>query len=138
MPETTLQEVNRLIEQVGAARIQREIGVHRTTLLRWRRGTVAVPAAQLRALRALAYDTGTHPAWEGWRIRDGKLHSPEGYTFTPGELLALPYVYGERNSLRDRVKDLEATVAALSVDPHVRGDSANDAATAVGSQPRVA
>ncbi len=137
MPETTLQEVNRLLEQLGESRVINELGVHRTTLMRWRRGKVQIPAANLRALRSMAYDVGVDKEWEGWRILNGKLCSPEGYRFTVGELLALPYVYGERDSLRQRVEILQRQVEALSVAPHVRGESANDAAsTRVESQPR--
>lgn len=49
---------------------------------------------------------------------------------------ALPYVYGELDALRAEVVTLRQQVAALSVDPHVRGESANDAATVTQSQLR--
>lgn len=139
MPETLLQEVNRLIEQVGERRLMRELSLHRTTIMRWRRGKVTVPPAQLRALRAMAYDVGVDTDWEGWRFHNGKLWSPSGIYYTPGELESLVYVYGERDALRAEVAQLRAQIAALSVDPHVRGDSANDAAiTGVESPHRAA
>ena len=28
--------------------------------------------------------------WEGWHLRNGKLHSPEGYEFTPEEVITIP------------------------------------------------
>ena len=136
MPETTLQEAVRLIEQIGERRIIRELNLHRTTLMRWRRGKVEIPPAQMRALRSMAYDVGVDKDWEGWRIRDGKLWSPMGVAYRPGELEALPYVYGERDALRAQVDQLNAQIAALSVDPHVRGESANDATTQAKPLPR--
>jgi hypothetical protein len=128
MSEPVLHEINRLIEQIGESRIINELGIHRTTLMRWRRGKVPIPLVNLRALRSMAYDVGVDKEWEGWRIRDGKLYSPEGYTFDVGELLALRYVYGERDALRTRVEILENQVKAMATNPHVRGESANDAA----------
>lgn len=141
MPETLPQEVSRLIDHVGPGRVMRELGVHRTTLMRWRHAKVTIPPAQLMALRALAYHVGTDPKWEGWRFHDGQIWSPEGYGFHPWELLAMRFVIGERDYLRDEVKALRAKVAALSVDPHVRGESSNDAAIPfipASPQPRVA
>jgi Phage protein len=113
MAETLPQEIGRLVDQVGPESVMRELGVHRTTIMRWRHSKVTIPPAQLMALRALAYAVGTDPAWEGWRFRSGKLWSPEGYSFTPGELQGLPYKYGLLDSLREENRALRNALGLL-------------------------
>jgi signal transduction histidine kinase len=46
--------------------------------------------------------------WDGWSLRDGKLHSPEGTAFTPHEIRALPLRLQQLSALEraiERIRD---------------------------------
>jgi hypothetical protein len=66
-------------------------GASERTARRWI-ATGRMPAALALAVSLLASgDLGTvWPEWRGWRIVRGELTSPEGWTFRPGEIAALP------------------------------------------------
>lgn len=67
---------------------------------RWRQSGFA-PAICVAWLELTHYG-GLAPlsdAWEGWRLRNGALHAPTGWAFTPGELLAMPLRYQEISAL---------------------------------------
>jgi hypothetical protein len=90
----------------------REIAqVNRTTATRWKDGISRCPWAvlqlvQLRILGNVAALLGD--AWRGWRFgRDGALHAP-GYTrgYAPGEILAMPFLYGQIAALKRQVRDV--------------------------------
>lgn len=38
--------------------------------------------------------------WDGWRLRNGKLHAPNGWEFDPAELLTIPIRTQENAALR--------------------------------------
>lgn len=58
------------------------------TARRWKDGTRCPPQSALMLLRGdLAC---LDPAWAGWTVSRGKLISPEGWTATTGDVLALP------------------------------------------------
>lgn len=50
-------------------------------------------------------------AWAHWRVWDGKIWSPDGVGFEPGELESLPLVYQRLSSLARRVEIAEAAKA---------------------------
>lgn len=126
MPLTPLQEVHDLVERIGERRALYELNVHRTTLGRWLKGQVPVPAAALRHLRQLAYDVGADPEWQGWRFRDGLLHSPEGYEFTPGDLYAIRFLKGQISALQTEVRTLKGTIDQVKREAAQRDKAAND------------
>lgn len=66
-------------------------GASLATARRWKR-TNRAPIVVVRYLALLSLGAvSTAAAWAGWTVRrDGKLHSPEGAAFTPGEIRALP------------------------------------------------
>lgn len=116
--ERPRRDRQRLIDLIGQRAVERELNVHRTTVSRWLLGRVPVPGAQQLAVRSLlGHLPGTGEAWHGWRFHDGKLISPAGDTYTPGDVLgsrlqrqradALDH---ELRALRLRVKVLEKTV----------------------------
>jgi hypothetical protein len=78
---------------VNAELIAELCGVHVTTARRWKRGEYP----PLSALKVIAlYQTGelgaVDPKWNGWSLRNGSLTTPdEAYTFTPGEVQAIPF-----------------------------------------------
>ena len=57
------------------------------------------------------------PAWKGWRIRDGKLLSPEGWAAAPGEILALPLMRAQITSYQRDQRIAKAVVDALEEQP---------------------
>ena len=79
-------------------------GVDISTARRWRRGA-AIPEPARRLL-ALLTERDLGPlsrAWRGWRItREGLLVSDEQWTFTPGEVRALPLIRARLEELRNR------------------------------------
>lgn len=126
MPLTPAQEAFQLIEQLGHARVIYELDIHRTTLGRWLKGQVPIPASALRHLRQLAYDVGADPEWRGWRFRDGLLHSPEGYWFTPGDLYSIRFLKGQIDALRAEVRTHKHTIEQVKREAAQRDRAAND------------
>lgn len=81
-------------------------GVDRRTWERWRRGRHRIPRAVLELLRILTL--GELPqggdAWTGWRFWRGELYAPNGWHFTPGELLGVPLLHAEARRLRNELQ----------------------------------
>lgn len=72
------------------------------TARRWIRQDLAprVAVAFLKLVTDGALET-IHSAWKDWTVRrDGKLHAPNGWTFTPAELIAIPLRYQLISELR--------------------------------------
>jgi hypothetical protein len=73
---------------IPAEVIARLCRVNVATARRWKRGATRIPEA---AKMILTGDLGAFdPAFRGWKMRDGKLISPEGWEATVGEILSLP------------------------------------------------
>ncbi|MEY4402175.1 MAG: Phage protein [Verrucomicrobiota bacterium] len=89
------EEAAELIARLGAAVVERELDVHYATVRRWVQGTTPVPRAVLVALRALSGVLPAmerHKGWAGWRFaRDGRLYTPEGDGYAPGDIRAGQY-----------------------------------------------
>lgn len=91
-----------------AAEIARKCEVDLATARRWKSGKSRIPpsARKLLAGDLSAFD----PDWRGWVMRDGKLTSPEGWTYSPGEVLSLMLLRAQiahLESLRRRERELE-------------------------------
>lgn len=89
------------------------LGVDRTTLHRWIDGTRRIPWPAFALLkhtheREVAAVLG--PDWGGWRFgRDGLLYAPgHRQGWSPGEILAIPYLYGQIRALQDVTRSLAA------------------------------
>ncbi len=123
-------EIEQLIEVVGLQETINVCRVHRTTVGRWIKGQVKPPASALVTLRLLAW--GKHPredrAWEGWIFRRGKLVSPDGDEFEPGDVKALRYLHPLVKSQRKRIEELEAQIVALTREVARADPAANDLA----------
>lgn len=79
--------------------VARRCGVDIATARRWKSGVSRIPAT---ASAILARDLAAFdPAWRGWTVRAGKIISPEGWAYSPGEVLSLTF-------LRSQVANLEA------------------------------
>jgi Phage protein len=75
-------------------------GVDISTARRWKRAG-KLPATAARLLSIVVLGDITVLGFTGWRILRGELISPEGWTYSPGEVMALTL-------LRQRVAHLEA------------------------------
>jgi transcriptional regulator with XRE-family HTH domain len=118
------REVAALVEEIGPGAAARLCGVHRTTVGRWLSGKVAPPPSALDLLRIAA--SGQVPGmggdWLGWRFAAGRLWSPNGVPYSPGDLMAQQYERPLIRALQRKVSELEArivrmTKAAAQVDP---------------------
>lgn len=80
-------------------------GVHIATARRWRRGeTVPAPVARLIELAQHGALGLLDQAWRDWRLVRGRLCGPDGFNFSPGEVLAIPYLHGLIASLKCELK----------------------------------
>lgn len=68
---------------------------------RWKQ-TDRVPALVRFVLELLHYGElkSIARAFEGWALRNGMLHAPNGWKFTPGELLSIPMLHQQLAALR--------------------------------------
>ncbi len=119
------RDLRALIERIGQRRVERELNVHRTTVLRWLHGTVQIPGAQVLAIRALLGDLpGTAGKWTGWRFHDGHLISPGGDAYTSGDILSLILLRQQLTAQRREIDRLRAKVAVLEAGyPQAANDS---------------
>jgi DNA-binding transcriptional regulator YiaG len=62
------------------------LGVSLRTVGHWETGKARVPYAAYRLLRVALRGDMLDPAWQGYRIARGRLVTPEGYAFGPGDL----------------------------------------------------
>lgn len=79
-------------------------GVHLETAKRWKRaGIVPKHYAPLVALRTEG-DLGLiADRWDGWRLREHQLWTPEDIAVTPGDIRAIPY---QKELVRELTKRL--------------------------------
>lgn len=119
------RDLRALIELVGQRRVERELNVHRTTILRWLAGTVGIPGAQHLAIKGLLGDLpGTAGKWTGWRFHDGELVAPGGDSFRPGDVLSLILL---RQQLTAQRRELDALRLRVRVLETLTQESANEA-----------
>jgi len=55
------------------------------TVRYWAAGQTAIPYAAYRLLRIMTGAELPIPGWDGWHMHSGKLWSPEGFGFLPGD-----------------------------------------------------
>lgn len=87
--------------------LRERAGVHRSTVARWRLSKRFPPAiARLAELELNGRLELIHDHWQGWRIdpRSGELIAPGGFTYKPGELLALPIRYQLQHELERELR----------------------------------
>lgn len=119
------RDLRALIEKVGQPRVERELNVHRTTVLRWLNGKVKIPGHQHQVIRMLLGDLpGTAGRWSGWRFHDGELVSPAGDRFSAGQVLSLVLLKQQLTSQRREIVALKVQLAmaeqALARSPRSR------------------
>jgi len=90
-----------------------------STARRWKRGAICPPETAILVLR-LKYSGDLSvlgPEWDGWSYRDGTLTSPDGWTITRNDALAVPLLHGQIQALRQKLESLEATHDDLEDQP---------------------
>lgn len=102
-------DLERLLELIGQPSVERQLDVHRTTIGRWLSGQVKIPGAKHLAIRELlGHLPGTDGKWEGWRFWQGKLNSPGGDQFAPGDVLSLILLRQQLTAQRREIVELKA------------------------------
>jgi len=103
---------------IPAKQISQITGVHLDTARRWKRaGSVPARYKSLVALGTGSDLGALSVAWVGWSLRDGLLTAPEGWKFTPGEVLGIPIRHQEIAALkaeRRRAQSLPLPLPALA------------------------
>ncbi|MES3010965.1 MAG: VC1465 family Xer recombination activation factor [Pseudomonadota bacterium] len=65
--------------------VANELHVTPRTVYAWLSGKTTIPYAAYRLLRILARFEFPDPKWRGWHMHSGKLWTPEGHGFEPGD-----------------------------------------------------
>ena len=105
-------DLKNLLETIGQRRVERELNVHRTTVLRWLKGQVQIPGHQHQVIKMLLGDLpGTCGKWTGWRFHDGFLISPGGDQFEPGHVLSLVLLRQQLTAQRREMDALRVQLA---------------------------
>lgn len=118
-----IQALKDLIADRGQPAVERELDVHRTTILRWLQGTVKINQAKAAHIRMLlGHLPGTDESWQGWRFWRGKLCCANGDSYTAEEIARFRYLEGLLYSANMRVARLERELA----EAQGRATSAND------------
>ena len=93
---------------IPAAEIARICQVDIKTARGWKKGSHRPPPS---ALMVLCGNLGVFdPAFQGWRLRDGKLVSPEGWTASPGEVLSIPLMRAQIASYQAEQRRVQGMV----------------------------
>lgn len=94
---------------LGARNLARLTHYGERTARRWIRDGLAPRVVVLCLQLMMDGDLGLiSPAWDGWTLRtDGRVHSPEGPSFTPHEIRALPLWHQRMTTLEREVRILE-------------------------------
>jgi hypothetical protein len=96
---------------IPAERIAAVACVHISTARRWRRTGKAPRWARKLLAIALEGELGQFAqSWDGWNLRGKHLVSPEGWTFSFGEIRSIPLLHSQIATLKARER------VALQVD----------------------
>lgn len=118
------------VKVVGEDRALSILGVHRTTLMRWRTGRTRIPHAALALLRI--WREGRLPGmgedWRGFSFFGDKLYTPAGVGYTAREIEGWHWAEQHCESVRRRNEQLEKIIGDLSAKLQTLGGAANDIA----------
>ncbi|WP_028214724.1 DUF3653 domain-containing protein [Paraburkholderia mimosarum] len=115
-PEEARELCDYAVKVVGHEQALTILGVHRTTLLRWRKGEVRIPHAALALLRI--WREGRLPGmgedWRGFAFFGDKLYTPAGQGYTAREIEGWHWQQQHCEATNRRNAQLEALVKDLS------------------------
>ena len=116
LPEPTSDELRHLIDTaVRAVTLPAALailGVHRTTLMRWRTGKVRIPPAALALLRVWSEGRlpGMSEDWRGFHFNGDALVGPTGQRYTVRDINAWHWKDQALDAHQRRIKQLERIV----------------------------
>ncbi|SKC92293.1 DUF3653 domain-containing protein [Paraburkholderia hospita] len=129
-PEEAQTLIDHAVKVVGEAHALEILGVHRTTLMRWRTGKVRIPHAALALLRI--WREGRLPGmgedWRGFSFFGDKLYTPAGIGYTAREIDGWHWQQQHCEATNRRNAQLENLVRDLSAKLDSISGSANDGA----------
>ncbi len=115
-PEEAQSLIDHAVRSVGEAFALDILGVHRTTLMRWRTGAVRIPHAALALLRI--WQEGRLPGmtddWRGFHFFGDKLYTAAGVGYTARDIDGWHWQKQSCEANERRIKQLEALVTDLS------------------------
>ncbi|PMS38466.1 hypothetical protein C0Z20_00850 [Trinickia symbiotica] len=97
---------------VGESAALAILGIHRTTLMRWRTGQTRVPAAALSLLRIWSEGRlpGMGPDWIGFHFVGDKLVTSAGVAYTAREIIGWHWRAQHLEAMERRTRQLEKLV----------------------------
>ena len=105
MQQSAMHNENGIFDGYSAETIAGIAGVHITSARRWKRAGAPEHIHKLLRLLLQGDLAVISPAWRGWRIERDRLHSiDDAYTFSPGEILSLPFRLSQIAALEKRNK----------------------------------
>lgn len=88
------------------AAVAAALGVSLRTARRFKAaGKLPFPYALMWELLGAGNLGAAFPEWRGWIVRAGQLVSPEGWTFSAGEVRAMPLRYAQLRELEHIARD---------------------------------
>jgi hypothetical protein len=115
-PEEAQTLIDHAVRAVGEPFALQILGVHRTTLMRWRTGAVRIPHAALALLRI--WQEGRLPGmgddWRGFGFFGDKLYTAAGVGYTAREIDGWHWKEQNCAAQMRRVEQLEKIVRDLS------------------------
>lgn len=108
-------DARELLAELGVMEIAASCAVSIDTARRWKRhGRLPLGMHRLLELTRLGELGAIARAFAGWRLdaRHGELVSPEGWRFSPGEIRAIPFRYGQIRGLQRQVRELVTAIEA--------------------------
>jgi hypothetical protein len=115
-PEEAVILIDHAVQCVGEHDALAILGVHRTTLMRWRTGAVRIPHAALALLRV--WHEGRLPGmgtdWRGFHFFGDKLYTAAGIGYTAREIDGWHWQEQDCAAVRRRNVQLETIVRDLA------------------------
>lgn len=136
-PDEARELIDHAVKVVGETHALDILGVHRTTLMRWRTGKVRIPHAALALLRI--WREGRLPGmgedWRGFSFFGDKLYTPAGVGYTARDIDGWHWQQQHCEATNRRNEQLEALVRDLSAKLQSISGSANDRAFSDATNP---
>jgi Phage protein len=86
--------------------------VDERTVRRWLKRTTCPSAGTWRLIEASVNLGALDPEWQGWRVVNGQLISPENWMVRPGEVRGIRLAEQRVAALEKRIRDLEEQLGA--------------------------
>jgi|GEM_PF-2763508 len=91
------------------------LGVSLRTVGHWETGKARANYAAYRLLRVYRHGELVDPCWSGFIVRDGKLRTPEGHAFGPGDVRWLSLLVRRASLARELLRERDALRVELAL-----------------------